>query len=49
MNRLRRAAQARRERREQYRGSIHYAIAYAATDKERNELIALASQQGVFI
>ncbi|SDP45051.1 hypothetical protein SAMN04515671_4284 [Nakamurella panacisegetis] len=39
----------RRLRREQYRNSIEFAIANAATVSERNELIVLAGQQGVFV
>ena len=47
MNKLRRAAQARRARVEQYRNSIHYAITHAGSESERNELIDLAIHQGV--
>lgn len=49
MTSIRKAAQARRQRREQYRNSIHYAIAHAATESERNELIAMACAQGVSV
>ena len=47
MNRIRRAAEVRRARSEEYRNSIHYAITHASTESERNELIDLAIQQGV--
>lgn len=49
MSGIRRAARARRQRREQYRNSIHYAIAHATSESERNELITIASAQGVSV
>jgi hypothetical protein len=49
MNRIRKAAEARRARFEQYRNSIHYAITHASSESERNELIDLAIQQGVLV
>jgi len=49
MTGIRKAAKIRRERRELYRNSIHYAIAHAATESERNELVVLASAQGVLV
>ena len=49
MSRIRSAIREHRVRREQYRRSIQFAIANAATPSERNELIVLAGQQGVFV
>jgi hypothetical protein len=39
----------RTERRQRQQDSIEYAIAHARTESERNELIDLASAQGVFV
>lgn len=49
MIKIRKAAQARRQRRQQYRDSIHYAIAHATSERERNDLTLLASEQGVLL
>ena len=49
MTRLAQAARRRRARREAYRNSVHYAIAHAMSDSERNDLITLASEQGVLL
>lgn len=49
MSKIRSAIRTHRSRREQYRRSIQFAIANAATPSERNELIMLAGQQGVFL
>lgn len=49
MTRIAQAARKRRERREAYRRSVHYAIAHATSDSERNELVLLASEQGVSV
>jgi hypothetical protein len=49
MTRIRRAARARRQRREYYRNSIHYAIAHATSERERNDLTMLAGEQGVLL
>ena len=46
MNLIRRTSEARRRRRELYRNSIHYAIAHAMSESERNELTLLATRQG---
>ena len=48
-HRIRKAAQARSDRRAQYRNSIHYAINHASSASERNDLTMLASAQGVLI
>jgi hypothetical protein len=49
MNRVVKAARDRRAKREEYRKSIQYAIAHAISASDRNELITLAGQQGVYV
>ncbi|MTD16691.1 hypothetical protein GIS00_22400 [Nakamurella sp. YIM 132087] len=49
MNRVTRAARRRRELRETYRRSIQFAIATAASDRERRELMTMATRQGADI
>ncbi|MET3806160.1 hypothetical protein ABIB25_003169 [Nakamurella sp. UYEF19] len=49
MIRIAQAARKRRERREAYRKSVHYAIAHAMSDSERNDLLLLAGEQGVLV
>jgi len=39
----------RSERRRRHEGTIEYAINHARSESERNELIDLASAQGVFV
>lgn len=39
----------RNDRRRRYRESIQYAIDHARSESERNELIDIASAQGVFV
>ena len=39
----------RAERRQRHQDSIEYAIIHARSESERNELIDLASAQGVFV
>lgn len=47
MSRLMMAARRRRTRRDAYRNSVHYAIAHAMSESERNDLMMLACEQGV--
>ena len=49
MNRIIGIIRARRRRTADYRSSIHYAIAHAVSEGERNDLIILASEQGVSV
>ncbi len=39
----------RAERRQRHEDSIEYAITHARSESERNELIDIASAQGVFV
>ena len=49
MNKVKQLVRERKERRERREATIEYAIAHASTDSERNELIDLASAQGVYV
>jgi hypothetical protein len=47
MSKLLHAVRDRRARRAEYRRSIHYAIRHAISENDRNELITMATAQGV--
>ncbi len=49
MTRLSKAINDHRLRREEYRNSIHFAITHAISESDRNELMMLASAQGVSV
>jgi hypothetical protein len=49
MSLLKEAARRRRAEREMYRRSIQYAITHAISPRDRNELIAMATAQGLAV
>ena len=49
MNKIKQLLRDRSERRYRHEQSIEYAISHATTESERNELIDLASAQGVYV
>ena len=49
MRAIKRLIAERAERRRRYEETIQYAIGHARSESERNELIDIASAQGVFV
>lgn len=49
MKAIKRLIAQRAERRQRQQGTIEYAIEHARSESERNELIDIASSQGVFV